>query len=766
MCSNFRSRRNTLDALSRGLALLLVVLAFAAVSLPRPSWAAGLTDLEAGPYRADLWTEPAVVPVGKARLFVRLRDAEGAPVAGATVRTLVKMPAMDMGEREVAAAPVPERPGVYVAPAAFAMAGEYTATVRIAGAEGAAELSAPVSTGQTTAAPAAPGAAPSGERPPAAPRVPWNLLLWAGALAVAGFVVYRLWRLGARPDGRALLRPPVLLSIFLVLAVIVASRVAISRLRPPGSMTPVEAQAMEMELPAPPNPAPVEMATVREGSLESTVRYSGQAVGYSETVAAARGAGWIDWMPFYVGDRLRKGQVVARLDTSQTAPQEAERAAQAAMARQEEAVSGSEHRAALAEVRRMQAEARARRAAAEGAEGEVAAMRAEVDEARAEQAAMQADVAAMRAEVESAEADLAYWREEIRRIEALLARGAVSQEEFQREKAQAIAAQAKRTSAAAALAKAEAQVRAAGTRLARAQSQVTVALNRRRQMHADAEGAEEAVAAARTETDAARARIGQARAGARQARAGLAAAAAARGYSEVRSPVDGVVTERLVSPGTLAAAGQALLKIAQVAPIRLQVFVPEADLADIRKGAAVRAWAATDPGAPAGAPVRVTVTSVGASFDPASRMAAVEATYPNRDGRFRPGQAVTLEVVTGRSGTDSPIVPTRALRWQSTGTEGSVLSHDRRAFVWVVEGGEPATARPVAVTVGRSGGLETEILAGLKAGQRVLTRGQEDLRPGDAVQAVAYGAEGPVALPSPATLPVAGKGEATTGHAH
>ena len=89
---------------------------------------------------------------------------------------------------------------------------------------------------------------------------------------------------------------------------------------------------MEMNTPAPAGTTAVELATVRRGPIGETASYSGQAVGFVEQDVNARVTGAIVWMPYYVGDKVKKGQVLARLDTSQLDPELAERAAMTNMA--------------------------------------------------------------------------------------------------------------------------------------------------------------------------------------------------------------------------------------------------------------------------------------------------------------------------------------------------------------------------------------------------------------------------------------------------
>jgi multidrug efflux pump subunit AcrA (membrane-fusion protein) len=79
-------------------------------------------------------------------------------------------------------------------------------------------------------------------------------------------------------------------------------------------MTPLQAQGMEMNTPAPPGTLAVEVAPVKQGPIAEVIRYSGQAVGFTVQDVNPRGTGVITWMPYYVGDRVKKGEVLARLD--------------------------------------------------------------------------------------------------------------------------------------------------------------------------------------------------------------------------------------------------------------------------------------------------------------------------------------------------------------------------------------------------------------------------------------------------------------------
>jgi len=107
--------------------MALAVLALVAMAAPSMAGVPG----SAGPYKLEIATDPEKIVVGPSKLWVKLTDQAGNPVEGATIRTLVKMPTMDMGEQEAPAQPEAGQPGVYVAPASFMMEGDYVAKLNI-----------------------------------------------------------------------------------------------------------------------------------------------------------------------------------------------------------------------------------------------------------------------------------------------------------------------------------------------------------------------------------------------------------------------------------------------------------------------------------------------------------------------------------------------------------------------------------------------------------------------------------------------------------
>ena len=150
------------------------------------------------------------------------------------------------------------------------------------------------------------------------------------------------------------------------------------------------------------------------------------------------------------------------------------------------------------------------------------------------------------------------------------------------------------------------------------------------------------LARALADAAAAKAKIDQERAMSRETDAALTGATTRQGYAEIRSTVDGVVTERVVSPGVLASPGVTVLKVAQTTPIRLQANVPEQDLARIRVGSPVLVQARNQKEW-----TEAKVTSVAPSVGSESRLGMVEAVIPNEEGKFVPGQFISMRMAVG-----------------------------------------------------------------------------------------------------------------------
>lgn len=135
-----------------------------------------------------------------------------------------------------------------------------------------------------------------------------------------------------------------------------------------------------------------------------------------------------------------------------------------------------------------------------------------------------------------------------------------------------------------------------------------------------------------------------------QAQAARSAAATALTWAEqrlgdavLRSPLSGVVAERRIDVGEhLGEAGVAMV-IVQTAPLKLRFSVPERYLGALVPGRRVAARVDPYPGET----FVGTVQTVGGVIDPATRTFFAEASFPNADGRLRPGLFARVRLEEG-----------------------------------------------------------------------------------------------------------------------
>jgi RND family efflux transporter MFP subunit len=191
---------------------------------------------------------------------------------------------------------------------------------------------------------------------------------------------------------------------------------------------------------------------------------------------------------------------------------------------------------------------------------------------------------------------------------------------------------------------------------------------------------------------AAQAQLEQALAQRTQARAGVTEAETFLSYSQVRSPIDGMVTARMIDPGAQAAPGMPLLTVEDDAHYRVETTVDEALAARVHAGDAV----AVD-----GVPARV--SSIVPAVDPATRSAIVKIDLPRGAG-FRSGSFVRAAFAVG---TRSAIMlPAAAVQRRGPLTSVSVV-------------GAGGVARMRLITLGAVQGERIEVLSGLDAGETV-----------------------------------------------
>jgi RND family efflux transporter MFP subunit len=170
----------------------------------------------------------------------------------------------------------------------------------------------------------------------------------------------------------------------------------------------------------------------------------------------------------------------------------------------------------------------------------------------------------------------------------------------------------------------------------------------------------------------------------------------------VLAPIDGAVSQRMVSPGEYLAAGAPMATLVRIHPLRLRVAVPEREVGSVRTGQLVRLTIEGDETVYTGRVARLAPI-----VQELNRTLTVEAEVPNERGALRAGAFARAEIVTQAA---QPIVtvPASAL---------VVFAGVEKVLV-VLEG----KTSEVRVQTGRRLGQDVEILEGLKGGESVVDR--------------------------------------------
>ena len=207
------------------------------------------------------------------------------------------------------------------------------------------------------------------------------------------------------------------------------------------------------------------------------------------------------------------------------------------------------------------------------------------------------------------------------------------------------------------------------------------------------------------------------------ARGKYQAAQAQLSYSEVRSPISGVVADRSVFAGEMAAAGAALLTIVDVSSVIARVNIPQAQAAYLRVGQPAHI-AATD--GPLEANGKITVVSP--SVDAQSTTVEVWVQVANPSESLRPGGTVHVTMMADTV-NNATVVPPEALLPSDEG--GSALM--------VV--GTDNVAHQHRVKIGIRSADKVQILDGASPGQKVVSAGGVGLQDGAKVDVEKPGAK-------------------------
>jgi membrane fusion protein, multidrug efflux system len=170
----------------------------------------------------------------------------------------------------------------------------------------------------------------------------------------------------------------------------------------------------------------------------------------------------------------------------------------------------------------------------------------------------------------------------------------------------------------------------------------------------------------------------------------------------VKAPISGILSNLAVRESDNVKAGDVLFTVSKTGRLRTRVWASDSQIGDIAAGDSARAtWGAVS--------LNGKVVQVELSIDPNKQAFGVEVEFDNTGNRMTSG--VNAEIfITGKQRSES-IMTNRK----------NVLSDGDSSYVFLARNG---TAVKRIVGIGRSRGIEVEVVSGLAPGDSLITEGQ------------------------------------------
>ncbi|MDQ2833001.1 MAG: efflux RND transporter periplasmic adaptor subunit [Acidobacteriota bacterium] len=188
-------------------------------------------------------------------------------------------------------------------------------------------------------------------------------------------------------------------------------------------------------------------------------------------------------------------------------------------------------------------------------------------------------------------------------------------------------------------------------------------------------------------------------------------------YTEIRSPINGVITDRPLFAGETASAGTPVITVMDTSALLAKLHIAQMQAQQLTIGAAATL---TVPGVDDPVPAKVTLVSP--ALDPGSTTIEVWLRVENRDGKFKAGTAVHASI-TGRSASNALLIPSAAVQTDVDGVTKSVM---------VISSDGTAHKRPV--TLGIQAKDQVQVLSGITGTDTVITTGAYGLDEGTKVK--------------------------------
>jgi len=194
-------------------------------------------------------------------------------------------------------------------------------------------------------------------------------------------------------------------------------------------------------------------------------------------------------------------------------------------------------------------------------------------------------------------------------------------------------------------------------------------------------------------------------------------------YSEIRSPIDGVVADRPLYEGDLANANQPILVVMNTSRLIAKAHIPQSQAAVLKVGNPAELKI---PGVDE--PLKGRVSLVSPALDPGSTTVEIWVEASKPDPALKPGMSVQL-AMTAKTVKDALVVPTTAVFKNAEGAD------------YVLLAGSDEKAHQKTVRLGIQNSELTQIASGINPGDPVVTTGGYAVPDGTQIKLEKPGAE-------------------------
>ena len=188
-------------------------------------------------------------------------------------------------------------------------------------------------------------------------------------------------------------------------------------------------------------------------------------------------------------------------------------------------------------------------------------------------------------------------------------------------------------------------------------------------------------------------------------------------YTQIRAPIDGIVSNRYIKLGNTISANDPVFQVTDMDPLRAYLFVPEREFRKLRAGQTAELLIDAIPDTV----FKGEILRISPVVDPQTGTFKVTVAVSDDGGRLKPGMFGRFQIVYDAH-LDALLVPRLAIVEDET--EKSVF------------GVEDGVAKRRKIETGYSRGESVEVVAGLEGDETIVTIGQTGLKDGSAVKVI------------------------------